>query len=142
MSAPSLSDGVHSAAASLESATKAFLTKQRKKRLRKAHDDVLPIDEERSLAKRERMANHAAQHGSHILKSLTMKRKALDLAVVALGTCTDACLGAMGSHFSASSSAAAMTEEDDGEGGGPNDSSEFSPIFLQWIEVGRSIIDR
>ena len=106
MSAPSLSDSVHSAASSLESATKAFLSKQRKKRLRKAHDDVLPIDEERSLAKRERMANHAAQHGSHILKSLTMKRKALDLAVVALGTCTDACLGAMGSHFSASSSAA------------------------------------
>ena len=103
MSAPSLSDSVHSATSSLESATKAFLSKQRKKRLRKAHDDVLPIDEERSLAKRERMANHAAQHGSHILKSLTMKRKALDLAVAALGTCTDACLGAMGSHFSASS---------------------------------------
>ena len=105
MSAPSLSGSVHSATSSLETATKAFLSKQRKKRLRKAHDDVLPIDEERSLAKRERMANHAAQHGSHILKSLTMKRKALDLAVVALGTCTDACLGAMGSHFSASSSA-------------------------------------
>ena len=105
MSAPSLSDGIHSTTSSLESATKAFLSKQRKKRLRKANDDVLPVDEERSLAKRERMANHAAQHGSHILKNLTLKRQALELAVKALGTCTDSCLSAMEAHFSSSSSA-------------------------------------
>ena len=103
MSAPCLSDGIHSATSSLESATKGFLSKQRKKRLRKANDDVLPVDEERSLAKRERMANHAAQHGSHILKNLTLKRQALDLAVKALGTCTDSCLSAMEAHFLSSS---------------------------------------
>ena len=105
MSAPSLSDGIHSATSSLESAAKAFLSKQRKKRLRKANDDVLPVDEERSLAKRERMANHAAQHGSHILKNLTLKRQALELAVKALGNCTDSCLTTMEAHFSSSSSA-------------------------------------
>ena len=110
MSAPMLSDGVHSAASSLEAATKAFLFKQRKKRLRKAHDDVLPIDEERTLAKRERTANHAARHGSYILEKLTLKRQALGLAVVALGTCTDACLGAMEAHFSASSASGNDTQ--------------------------------
>ena len=103
MSTPSLSEGIHSATSSLESATKAFLSKQRKKRMRKANDDVLPVDEERSLAKRERMANRAAQHGSHILKSLTLKRQALGLAVNALGTCTDFCLGAMEAAFSSTS---------------------------------------
>ena len=106
MSVPTLSDGIDSATSSLESATMAFLSKQRKKRLRKANDDVLPVDEERSLAKRERVANHTARHGSHILKNLTLQRQALALAVRALGTCTDSCLSAMEAHFSSSISSA------------------------------------
>lgn len=97
----SIPPNVIAASTSLESSVKSFLTKQHKKRLRKQHgggegsDDELNTDEERNLKRWERTATHAAGHGSHILQSLVIKRRALDLGVAALEECTNQCLAAL-----------------------------------------------
>mmetsp|Transcript_16006 Transcript_16006/g.34818 ORF Transcript_16006/g.34818 Transcript_16006/m.34818 type:complete len:995 (-) Transcript_16006:215-3199(-) len=94
--APSAPPSVQVASSALESSLKSFLSKQRKKRVRKQEGGhELSSIEERSLQEQERVATRAARHGSHILKVLAVKRQALSLGVSALDDCTDQCLAAL-----------------------------------------------